>query len=167
MAQAVEPNAGGTVWGGLKTRGRLVIGLLEPRFPLADPFPFISVFCDYLDMNPELPKPVKRALRELAGRAYEAELHKALTELSEDFERWKRGEIDSFELGERIHKFHDGPNRELYVRYSSPCDLRLLVGYAIHEHLIEQESVPEHVLPYLQGALSFYRDQERESSASG
>jgi hypothetical protein len=120
-----------------------------------------------MDMNPELPKPVKRALRELAGRAYEAELRKALTELSEDFERWKRAEIDSLDLAERIHKFHDGPNRELHVLYNGrPNDFRALVGRAMHDHLIEEDSVPKHVLPYLQGALRFYREQDGYTSAS-
>ena len=109
-------------------------------------------------MNEELPKSIKRSLRMLAERAYEVELRRALMDLSRDFDRWKQGEIDSFELKERIHKFHDGPAKEIYLRYTSNADLRLLVAYAVRENLIEQESIPPEVLPYLEGAFAFYRE---------
>lgn len=100
-------------------------------------------------LQEELPKPIKRALRSLSHQAHEAELRRALSELSRHFDRWKAGEIDSFELSDRIHEFHDGPNREAYLRYNSRLDLRFLVGRALREGLIERESVPREVLPYL------------------
>jgi hypothetical protein len=100
----------------------------------------------------ELPKAIKRALRELAGR------RRALTDLRREFDAWERSEIDAFELTERIHKFHQGPAQEIYLRFSGGIDLRLLVGYCVHEGLIERESIPAEVFPYLETALSFYRE---------
>ena len=106
----------------------------------------------------ELPKAIKRALRELAGRAHETLLRRALTDLRREFDAWERSEIDAFELTERVHKFHQGPAQEIYLRFSGGIDLRLLVGYCVHEGLIERESIPAEVFPYLETALSFYRE---------
>lgn len=106
----------------------------------------------------ELPKAIKKALRSLCHLAHEAEQRRALEELSQDFDRWKADEIDSFELADRIHTFHNGPNREIYIRYASKVDLRSLVSYAVHEGLIKKESIPKEVAPYLDPELSFQRD---------
>jgi hypothetical protein len=106
----------------------------------------------------ELPKAIKRALRELVGCAHEAALRRALTDLRREFDAWERGEIDAFELKERIHKFHQGPAREICLRFNGGIDLRLLAGYCVHEGLIEKESIPAEVLPYLESSLSFYRE---------
>src|SRR2546428_14059724 len=65
-----------------------------------------------------LPKAIKRALRELAGRAHETLLRRALTDLRREFDAWERSEIDAFELTERVHKFHQGPAQEIYLRFS-------------------------------------------------
>ncbi len=97
----------------------------------------------------ELPKSIKKALRSLVGLAHESELGRALEELFGDFRRWKSGEIDSFELSDRIHAFHDGANREIYLRYTSRLDLRFLVQHALEEGLVEKVAVPKEVWPYL------------------
>jgi hypothetical protein len=49
-------------------------------------------------------------MRSRCGLAHEAELRQALSDLSREFDRWKASRIDSFELADRIHKFHHGPN---------------------------------------------------------
>ncbi len=106
-------------------------------------------------LKEDLPKSVKKALRALRDLAYEAELRRALTNLSQNFERWKAGGISSFDLADRIHEFHDGPNRKLYLLYTGRLDLRFLVSRAVQEGLIKKESIPKEVLPYLQKAPSF------------
>jgi hypothetical protein len=95
------------------------------------------------------PKTIQKALRYLAGVAYEAELGRALEELFGDFQKWKAGAIDPFELSDRIHQFHDGPSRKIYVRYTSRLDPRFLVEYALDEGLIAETAVPREVWPYL------------------
>ena len=107
-------------------------------------------------MNAELPMPIQRTLATLTARAHEAALHRALTGLSREFDRWRRAEIDSLELADRIHEFHDGPNREIYLRYNGKTDLRVLVSHAVHEGLLARESIPPEVMPYLASALQFY-----------
>jgi hypothetical protein len=101
-------------------------------------------------LNRDLPKPIKRAMRSLCGLAHEAELRQALNELSQEFDRWKASQIDSLELADRIHKFHHGSNREIYVRYTSHLPLPFLVRRAIDEGLIQRGSLPKEVLPYLE-----------------
>lgn len=103
----------------------------------------------------ELPKSIKRALRSLCRLAHEAELRQALEELSQDFNHWKGAKIDSFVLAERIHEFHNGPNRQIYLRYTSRVDLCFLVSQAVHEGLIPKNSIPKEVSPYLEKTLSF------------
>ncbi len=72
-------------------------------------------------LNRELPKPIKRAMRSLCGLAHETELRQALNDLSREFDRWKDVRIDSFELADRIHKFHHGPNREITFVIRAAC----------------------------------------------
>jgi hypothetical protein len=103
----------------------------------------------------ELPKSIKKALRSVCDVAHEAELRRALDNLSQDFDRWKEAEIDSFELADRIHKFHNGANRGIFLRYARGLDLRLLVSRAIHEGLIPKDSVPKEIFRYLEKSLSF------------
>ena len=86
----------------------------------------------------ELPKAIKRAMRSLVALAHEAELGRALEELYSDFQRWKAGGIDSFELSDRIHKLHEGPNRKARVRssrsYCFPSPALATVVYAGSGH---------------------------------
>jgi len=97
----------------------------------------------------ELPKAIKRAMRSLVGIAHETELKRALEELFGSFQEWKSGEIDSIELSDRIHNFHNGPNRDIYLRYASKFDLRILVRQALEERTLEKAAVPKEVWPYL------------------
>ena len=50
----------------------------------------------------EVPKRLKSLVREWAAIAHDRDLRKALGELREQFDRWGRGEIDSFELNELV-----------------------------------------------------------------
>lgn len=63
-------------------------------------------------------KAVKRALRELAARAHEEDLRRALLPVSAAFDKWKAEELGSGDLAQIIHEFHDGPARELYKLYN-------------------------------------------------
>ena len=69
-------------------------------------------------MRHDIPKSLKRELRQLATAAYERELRRELEQLSERFDAWKRGEVDSFDLSDEIHRFHQRPNRDLWSRYT-------------------------------------------------
>ena len=78
----------------------------------------------------DTPKRIKRLLREHAAVAHEEKLRRALVPVAEAFKRWERGELGSGELSEIIHRFHQGPARELFARYNTPY-LEMTVASAI------------------------------------
>ena len=115
-------------------------------------------------MMQNLPKPIKRVLRQLMDVAYERELHRELEKLDQSFAAWREGTISSFELNELIHKHHDGPSRELWSRYRNVRAADMLVTSAVVEGLIKEEEVPLEVLATISWQLAFYRSwQEREA----
>lgn len=109
----------------------------------------------------DIPKRVKRLLREFAGQAHEAELREALKPLAEAFKRWERNELDSFELSELIHGFHQGPARDVYVRYTHNY-LSDPVASAIASGLIDRTTVPAELLDHLASLIQLY-EKQRES----
>lgn len=103
----------------------------------------------------------KRKLRELAGLAYTRELGAELSKLEEDFARWRSGEINPFELSDRIHRFHDGISRDLYVLYGrfSP---ESAVARAVALKVLQKAEIPSDILEALEQPLAFYAAQNVE-----
>src|SRR5690349_17462794 len=94
-------------------------------------------------MQPALTKGQRRRLRELAGLAHERELATELARLEAEFVRWRAGAIDAHELSDRIHAFHQGAARKLYVGYAIG-DPRLAVASAIARGILsEQDAGPD------------------------
>jgi Plasmid pRiA4b ORF-3-like protein len=111
-----------------------------------------------------VPKRIKRLLREYAGAAHEEELRQALLPVSEAFGGWARRELSSGELSEIIHRFHQGPARELWVRYNT-SHLEMSVAFAIATGVLARETIPAELLEHLAGALRLY--EELQADASG
>lgn len=108
----------------------------------------------------DIPKRVKRLLRECASAAHEEELRRALLPLAEAFKRWEHGGLDSGELSDLIHRFHQGPARELFLRYNA-SNLVAPVAYAIVAGIVDRTAVPGELLEHLTGMIEFY---EKESA---
>jgi hypothetical protein len=108
----------------------------------------------------QMPKRVKRALRELAAKAHQEELRCALMPLSGAFQRWERGELPSGELTDLIHEFHQGPSRDLWGRYNSGM-LEVVVAHAIVTGVLDRTKFPPEVLESLAPAIQFYEQQDR------
>jgi hypothetical protein len=100
--------------------------------------------------NVDFPKSIRKQFRAVTGALREMELRQALEKLKQDFGEWEEGKIDSFDLSDRIHEFHNGASREIYVRYTSRFDPRMLVRRAIEEGLITLESIPGDLRPYME-----------------
>ena len=116
-------------------------------------------------MVQDLPKRVKRLIREHAAAAHEEELRRALLPLAEAFKRWGEGQIGSGELSELIHEFHQGPARELWVRYNpgSTSRLDIPVAHAIVTGVLDRKKVPAELLEHCARAIAFYEEQEARS----
>ena len=106
------------------------------------------------------PKRIKRLMREYAATAHEEELRRALLPISEAFGRWARRELGSGEISEIIHRFHQGPARELWVRYNT-LHPEMTVAFAITTGVLGREAIPAELLEHLAGALRFYEESER------
>jgi hypothetical protein len=106
----------------------------------------------------DMPKRVKRLLREYAAVAHEEELRRALLPLAEAFKRWERGDLGSGELSGLIHRFHQGPARELFVRYNTPY-LVAPVAYAVVEGVLDRTAMPDELLEHLAGMIAFYQEE--------
>lgn len=118
--------------------------------------------CEQFGCRPRLnTKTSRRKLRELAGVAYTHELSAELAKLESDFVQWRSGEIDAFELSDRIHRFHDGISRHLYVLYRDLPPSRS-VARAVVLQLLQETEVPAKILSALESAIGFDRDQSDE-----
>ena len=111
----------------------------------------------------DIPKRVKRLLRECAAAAHEEELRRALLPIAEAFKRWEQGELGSGDLSELIHRFHQGPARELYVRYDTN-QLEAPVAYAIVTGVLDRKAVPAEVLDHVARMIRFYEERAGEAA---
>ena len=105
----------------------------------------------------------KRKLRELARLAYARELGVELSKLEMEFTKWRSGSIDSFELSDRIHRFHDGVSRDLYVLYDRLPPSHS-VARALALQVLKESEVSSEILKALERSLEFYREQNAEHS---
>ncbi len=101
-------------------------------------------------------KEQRRRLRELAAIAHERELTREFALLESEFLRWRSGDIDAHELSDRIHRFHQGPARELYLLYSGGNQDMAVAGAIIKCILSEEEAGPE-IIELLRPAIDFGR----------
>ena len=106
-------------------------------------------------------KQLKRAFRELAGRAYAEELRRALLPLAESFDAWRAGRLDVWELNDRIHEFHQGPARSLWNRYADTGSMTpAVVAHAIATGILDRSTVPPEVLDHLANAIGMFEREE-------
>jgi hypothetical protein len=102
-------------------------------------------------------KKTKHAVRELLGLAHERELSAELQKLATNFDAWRRGELDAFELDRAIHLHHDGASREVWKRYNPPSHMiDLIVAHAVARRIIEKHEVPDHVLEAMAETIEQY-----------
>lgn len=115
-------------------------------------------------MHDDLPKPIKAVLRDLAGKAHHKALTQALRELEADFQAWRNEEITPFELAHRIHLFHQGPDRQIHLRYTRSVDLEFLVVQSVRDGLIDRSEIPSEAMPFLESAFALFRDRDATES---
>lgn len=115
----------------------------------------------YRDMT----KRQRRLLRELAGLAYERDLAGELTKVEQAFGRWRSGEMDAFDLEQLIHRFHQGPARELFTRYQGDPDWS--VSHAIVRGILTEAEVEPESLELVRGHVTFLRRQLEREAESG
>jgi hypothetical protein len=114
----------------------------------------------------ELPKRLKRLIREWEEEAHERELHRELSKLDESFAEWRRGAIGSGEMSYRIHEWEIGPSRALFKEYNDGSP-EMSLAYAIVIGIVQEDEVPPEVLEAIANAIAFYRSyQEKDQLAA-
>jgi len=117
----------------------------------------------------QIPKRLRRELRQLATKAEEAELRAALQPLANDFKRWESGAIDSFDLKALIQDFHQVAGREIYLRYDTP-DPSLMVANAIVLGMLDPAAVSPELMTELARMIEFQKslleDGETETQSA-
>ena len=103
----------------------------------------------------EMPKRIKRLVREWAGIAHDRDLRKALSELRAEFDRWERGEIDSSELNDLVHRFHQDTARDIWKRYAT-THLEPAVASAVAAGVLLKEELPVELMQHIAGLIEFY-----------
>lgn len=99
----------------------------------------------------DLPKALKREIRDLGGVLHERLLAAELAKLDAEFARWRAGEFDAIELSTLIHKFHEGPPRKLWIQFNTN-DVRQLGSYlqnALAEGTMRVDEFSEEALWFL------------------
>jgi predicted GNAT superfamily acetyltransferase len=101
----------------------------------------------------------RKIFRELAAKAYERELDRALSDLESRFVAWREGQVDAFELNEEIHKHHNGISRVLWSRYQ--LDPEILVPRLVVAGVLKEEEVPvelwEDIKPVIESIRNLHR----------
>jgi hypothetical protein len=101
-------------------------------------------------------------VREWARIAHDRDLRKALSELRVQFDRWDRGEIDSFELNDAVHRFHQDTARGIWKRYAT-THLEPAVASAVATGVLRKEELPDDLVQHIASLIEFY---EHDLSAS-
>ena len=95
-------------------------------------------------------------MRDLASEAYERELGNHLGELEKSFAAWRGGELQSSELSNVIHVFHQGAAREVWSSYQLP-DPAIIVARAVAAGLLAESEIPEALRLKLQSRVAVFK----------
>lgn len=102
-------------------------------------------------------KESKRRLAELSAIAHDRELALYLSKLENRFGDWREGIIAPSELSDAIHRFHDGPAREIYGIYAT-MKRDQLVARAIGVGLLGEDEVPPEIREPLAELIPHFRE---------
>ena len=97
----------------------------------------------------------KQALGDLVKQAHEEELSRALNVLAGYFDEWRSGRIDSVELNQIIHKFHQQTAHEIFVRYEMG-DHRALVANAVASGILERKQLPVELIQDMERLIAYF-----------
>lgn len=103
-------------------------------------------------------KSLRKIAKQLIGQAYRREQEKALDSLRREFDRWRSGEIDCWELTELIHRFHNGESRGLYKIYEMG-DIKIALARAMGVGILAEDEVPADLREPMRPMIEFFRGE--------
>ncbi len=111
-------------------------------------------------MPDALTKGHRQQLRELVAGAYAKELALALRELRGTFQRWHSGEINTFDLDNEIHTYHNEVARDLYKKYNYGKP-ETLVAVAVCDGILSEEELGEDLFSQLSETITAIREARK------
>ena len=93
-------------------------------------------------MKATYPKRLQKEIKKLARGAHDREMRYYLELLNQKFSEWKNGKLDTWDLVQYIHEFHNGQARNLYSAYQNLSLDSFLIRAVAAGHVIENE-LPE------------------------
>ena len=107
-------------------------------------------------------KSYRKVAKDALNKAYERELSNELNNLYQAFKLWDHNEIDSWELSDRIHRFHDGPSKDLFKFYNH-VDKKVALAKALSTGVLKKDEVPYELQESMQPLIHFFRDELNSS----
>jgi hypothetical protein len=117
-------------------------------------------------MPREFTKRQRKLFRELAAKAHERDVRRHLEKLHAEFERWREGEIETWDLTDAIHRFHNGPDRKLFGMYNTRGMAHIIVARAVAAGLLNEEEVAAEIREIVASDLEFFQRQLADGSIS-
>ena len=85
----------------------------------------------------------RKVLRQLAELARTREQASYLSELDVKFDQWRDGSMTGDDLNLAIHTYHQGPARDLYLRYDARGGPEVAVGLAVAQGVLSRDDIPD------------------------
>ena len=98
----------------------------------------------------------EKKLRDLAALAHERALAHALDKLYAEFELWRNGALNAFDLNQSIHEFHNKTARKIYSFYAG-AEPRLVVSAAARDEILTREEIGDELLSELGPTLELLK----------
>lgn len=117
-------------------------------------------------MNNKFSKRQRAIFRELAGKAHGREVHKLLSTLGEEFDAWRSGKKEPWDLVDSIDKFSK-ERRSTSSPYRDQGLAHLMVARAIVEGLLNADEVPDEIRTITADAMQFYRENLARNAEEG
>jgi len=118
-------------------------------------------------MYDDLPKAMRRVLRELAGKAFDREQERELKKLGTAFDRWRNGEMEIPDLNKAIENHvREGKRRRSSDLYFTNSMLHFGVAHAIVRGVLKPEEVPAELQTALEGLIQYYRQGLADGTVS-
>jgi hypothetical protein len=85
----------------------------------------------------------RKVFRQLMELARTREQASHLRELGAKFDQWREGSITGDDLDLAIHKYHQGPARDVYLRYGPTNGPEVVVGMAVGLGFLSKGDIPD------------------------
>jgi len=95
--------------------------------------------------------------RRMAKLAYEREMSELLNELTTEFDEWKEGSINWYNLNDKIHQYHSDDSRLVWKTYRR-LKPRQLVVRAVVRGILQPGELPEEIRASVLEAAEDARD---------